>query len=247
MSKFIDWTGWILQKNNEVQQESLNKSDFVQVESLNKTAKDNALHRLFRDLAPHVHSATLGNLSDDGEGLKFGSEPHSEGLVGFNIEHHPSKKDIVNKILEMHGHFRHPKSFGEDMGIDDDVHHQYGAIQLHPDRAKNLKSSSELSATVSPGKYGKDKVGSPAIGSANLFEASATGEGDAKPAKWQGSDPRHTDGDRKNNKHWMSNTTRAGNPVATSSEGQMPSQAATSGVSGRGYDRVESGNPIKKA
>ncbi len=209
-------------------------------ETLEKSAKDNALHRLFRDLAPHANSVNIGNLKQTKDGFEHSNQPHPDGVIGFDIQHDPSKADTINKILENHGHFRHPGTFAEDMS-EGNMGHQYGAIQLHPDRAKNLKAGPALSREIKPGAA--SKVQEPSVGSMNLYEGSATGEGDAKGAKWQGSDPKHSlqikgePGERQ---------TRAGNEVAVSAAGQIPgSKAATSGVSQRGYDRVETGKPVK--
>jgi hypothetical protein len=210
-------------------------------ESLAKSAKDNALHRLFRDLAPHVKQASLGNVSQDKDGFSHSNTPHKDGLISFDIQHDPAKMDTINKILESHGHFRHPNSFGEDMGIGEGEHHQYGILQLHPERAKHLKGGPELSAKIKPGRHAK--VNQQAIGSQNLMGGSMTGdEGDVRSAKWQGSDPRH---DPKT----MDRVTRAGNTTAVpanpySSGGKA--SAAVTGVSDKGYERVETGKPVQK-
>lgn len=235
MTKDIDWSEWILEKNAAAEIEELKKSDSLQLDKLQKSAKNNALHRLFRDLAPHVNAASLSNVAENQGMLEHSTQPHGEGLVGFDVRYDPSKEDKVNEILENHGHFRHAKAFAEQVG-DDSQGHLYGAIQLHPDRAKNLIENAPVSAEVKPGAI--QPVQELGIGSQNLYEGySLTGEGEVRGAKWQGSDPRQADDEKTH--------TRAGQKLSIKSQ-YDPQQAATTGVSERGYSRVETGKPIKR-
>lgn len=249
MSYRPDWSEWILQKNNEAKQEELKKSEFIETqENLQKSAKNNALHKLFRDLAPHANSVKLFNLKEDADGSLGESDdgsPHPRGLVGFDIEHAPDKKDIIDKILENHGHFKDKGAFAESFDTDKDNHQQYGALTLHPHAAKNLVSTTALDRNNMQIKSKPDVVQDPAVGSMNLMEGSATGEGYAVPAKWRNSDPRHDTGEKDGSREY----TRAGQRVSIPNTGYTGSArthaAATSGVSDRGYDRVETGKPVK--
>jgi hypothetical protein len=239
----IDWSQWILKKNQQAREEELKKSDSIALENLEKSAKNNALHRLFRDLAPHVNGAHLTNVQENQNGdLEHSSQPHSDGLVGFDVRHDPNKKDVVDRILENHGHFRHSKAFAEDIG-DNNQGHSYGIIQLNPDRAKNLVENAPVAAKeIKPGSV--SPVREPAVGSMNLYEGSRTGEGNAISAKWRGSDPRHVDENNDPTRY-----TRAGMRTTQSSGGQFESgaPAATSGVSDLGYTRTETGKPVRLA
>jgi hypothetical protein len=229
MKNQIDWSEWILQKNNEAKQEELKKSELIVLEPLDKSAKNNALHRLFRDLAPHVNTASLGHIKEDASGFQHSSTAHPEGLVGVDLEYDNSKKAAVYKILENHGHFRHKKAFMEDYSIDDSERHGYGIMQLHPDRQEILVDGPEVSGrknTIKP----QSSIEEPAIGSANLYESSPTEEGSAKGAKWRGSDPRQKDLE----------ITRAGERVATPSDGNRTELSTTSGQSNRMWDKIPS-------
>ena len=236
---------WNLEKAIEVA--GLKKSIDERLDNLlEKAVKPDALRRLARDLAPHSNSVSVHHLDDN---LERSNTPHPEGLVGFDISHDEANKDAVDRILAAHGHFNHPGSFAEDM----DGTSQYGALKLHPEHAKHLMPGEGYSGTR-PDGANITPVQDPAVGSMNLYEGSETGEGDAIPAKWQGSDPRHREQDE--GPHGMDKdypTTRAGQKIAIPSAGQFktsykPSgRAATSGVSDRGYERTETGKPVKKS
>lgn len=191
MKNEIDWSEWLLQKNYEAAQEELKKSDGAVLE---KSAKNNALHSLFKDLAPHADSVHLYHVKEDGDGISESDDgtPHPRGLIGFNIEHSEAKRDIINKILESHGHFRDKSAFAEDMDLGDS-NQQYGAIALHPHRAKNLKPGSSLESSPSS-NASSSAVNEEAFSSPSEYENPSSIEGGSKHRKYQGGDPRHIDG-----------------------------------------------------
>lgn len=236
--------------------EQLIKSLQEAKEELAKNVKKDALKRLARDLAPHVNKLNINHVDDDHQQV---STPHPEGLVGYDIDYPEENREAVDRILEAHGHYNHPKAHGEDYKFQDGPNNMtrngYGALQLHPEHAAHLVDSHGYSG-VKPTGAAISPVQDPAIGSQNLHEGSATGEGEAKPAKWQGSDPRHDYKNsiyenQKGSQSQIRGATRAGNPIATSSDGNFgvkrSSVAATSGVSNRGYDRTFTGKPVKLA
>lgn len=204
-------------------------------DDLKKSAKNNTLHRMFKELAPHAKSVHVSNVKENKDGLTTNNDPHPDGLIGFDVTHEPGKKETVDKILQNFGHFRHSKAFGEEMS-DDNSHHQYGAIQLHPEHAKNLQPSRAVSADIKPGRF-KD-VNQEAIGSANAFEEMKPGSGATYERKWQGSDPRHSKAQHNtDNFPGASAQSRAGQDVQQPAPYREKPTHLTTGISDKSYGK----------
>lgn len=84
MSNSIDWTDWILQKNNEAQAEELKKSDHVDIEDLEK-ADDTKRTRKPNDASPSdikMNYHNLDNIAEHHNNLK------EQGFHQADLIHH---------------------------------------------------------------------------------------------------------------------------------------------------------------
>ncbi len=237
---------------------SLNGQWTLVEEPLEKSPKTNILHRILKELHPHVKHARVAHskMKKDGT-LSDSTEPHEEGLVNFDITSKPGSGQKVKEVLRRYAqHDPSPLSDMSDLlgsagvpnvaGIHkDNTFTAAGTLQIHQAHRKDLRpitSPINMWTGKDDGKVNEAFTSSPNyLDSQAKLGTSATGEGVVRSKNYQGQDPRHADPDL------GARITRAGNLVQENSApyiGEEGVRALDSGASTQGKTRLATGQPV---